>query len=211
METLLGINEKQEIQDILEKQRVINELLLSNSESIKQIENEIREMKVKAGEPPKSEEKEKDQEKDKASEIKKCRYKNKGFCKYKVMCRYFHPNTICKTHIETQKCNLKGCRERHPKVCKWYNRETGCRRQDCDFLHVTLASDKHVANVNGNSFECAGCKNIWQDENCVVKHNIKNTDIFMCLNCDDWIMDKESVLKSDWTLFDQHGNLRQDV
>ena len=30
---ILGINEKQEIQDILEKQRVITELLLSNSES----------------------------------------------------------------------------------------------------------------------------------------------------------------------------------
>ena len=30
---ILGINEKQEIQDILEKQRVINGLLLSNSES----------------------------------------------------------------------------------------------------------------------------------------------------------------------------------
>ena len=68
-----------------------------------------------------------------------------------------------------------------------------------------------MVNVNENSYECAGCKNIWQDEKCVVKHNIKSTEIFMCLNCDDWIMDKASVLTSDWTLFDQHGNLRQDV
>ena len=95
------------------------------------------------------------------------------------MCKYFHPNTICKTHLENQKCSFKSCRERHPKVCKWYNRETGCRRRDCDFLHVTLASDEDVANVNEYSYECAGCKNIWQDEKCVVKHNIKSTNVYV--------------------------------
>ena len=57
----------------------------------------------------------------------------------------------------------------------------------------------------------AGCKNIWQDKECVKKHEIKSTEIVLCLNCDDWISDKSSVLKGNWTLFDQHANLRKDV
>ena len=35
----------------------------------------------------------------------------------------------------------------------------------------------------------AGCKNIWQDKECVKKHEIKSTEIVLCLNCDDWISD----------------------
>ena len=35
--------------------------------------------------------------------------------------------------------------------------------------------------------------------------------MFFCLNCDDWIGNKEEVLKSDWTLFDSNGDLRRDV
>ena len=43
--------------------------------------------------------------------IKKCRYYDRGYCKYLKKCRYFHPLDICKTHLEKQKCNEKGCRE----------------------------------------------------------------------------------------------------
>ena len=45
----------------------------------------------------------------------------------------------------------------------------------------------------------------------MVKHIIKSKEMFFCLNCDDWIGNKEEVLKSDWTLFDSNGDLRRDV
>ena len=67
------------------------------------------------------------------------------------------------------------------------------------------------AKVKSNDYECAGCKNVWQDENCVVRQNIENKEVYLCLNCDDWIVNKSAVLSSNWTLFDQYGNFRQDV
>ena len=48
-------------------------------------------------------------------------------------------------------------------------------------------------------------------ENYVVKHEIENMQLWFCLNCDEWIQDKTQVLKKDWTLFDQIGDLRRDV
>ena len=116
-------------------------------------------------------------------EAKKCRYYNNGHCKYKAKFRYFHATSICKRHMENQKCNLKGCTDRHPKICKWYNQEVGCRRKYCDFIHVTLAlaDDKPRTHL----YECAGCKNKWEDVRHVVKHEINHKKIFLCLNYDD--------------------------
>ena len=48
---------------------------------------------------------------------------------------------MCKVHIENIKCNVKGCKERHPKVYKWFQREAGCRRVNCDCLHANLAQN----------------------------------------------------------------------
>ena len=41
-------------------------------------------------------------------------------------------------------------RDRHPKVCKfWMKSKSGCKRgEECDFLHVTLASGEE--NVTGS-------------------------------------------------------------
>ena len=40
---------------------------------------------------------------------------------------------------ETFKCNVKECKYRHPQICKWFTKEVGCKRQNCDFIHVTPA------------------------------------------------------------------------
>ena len=39
----------------------------------------------------------------------------------------------------------------------------------------------------------------------------KNREFHFCLNCDDFIEDKYQVLNINWTLFDEQGNLRQDI
>ena len=87
--------------------------------------------------------------------------------------------------------------------------EVGCRRNNCDFLHITHA--------NGDVLKTAPketrfkCKKIYPKDDYVIKHMIKNTELWFCLNCDAWIQDKSNVLTNDWTLFDKIGDLRRDI
>ena len=112
--------------------------------------------------------------------------------------------------MQDKRCLQKGCSGRHPKVCKWAQREVGCKRADCDFFHCTLAEQQNVINEVGY-FKCASCKDVWQDQNCVVKHVVKHRELYFCLNCDDFVDDKAQVLDINWTLVDQLGNLRRDI
>ena len=108
----------------------------------------------------------------------------------------------------TLKCKDRTCRERHPKGCKWFQREVGCRRINCAFLHTNLATN---AVKESEYFECVSCKSVWKDKKCVVEHVIQHRKVYFCLNCDDWLAKKSEVFNVGWTLLDQHGNLRQDV
>ena len=100
---------------------------------------------------------------------------------------------------------------RHPKPCKWDQGRGGCRRQDCDYLHVTLArDDEHQSRAHKN-YPCAGCKNCYDDITCVVEHTVKNKVFFLCLNCEDWIRRKDMIINPGRSLYDQNGDLRRDV
>jgi hypothetical protein len=59
--------------------------------------------------------------------------------------------------------------------------------------------------------ECAVCKFSWNDRNCVINHFFESTNVFFCLNFDDWIKEKRAVFYHGWSLFDEAGFLRQDV
>ena len=74
------------------------------------------------------------------SNVRKCSYFNRGHCKYKTRCRYSHPRNICKVYLENKKYEKDKCRDRHPKLCKfWLKGRSGCKRDSsCDFLHATL-------------------------------------------------------------------------
>ena len=43
------------------------------------------------------------------------------------------------------------------------------------------------------------------------EHNIKNMRVFFCLNCYDWIKDKNAVFEQGWSMFDEAGFLWTDV
>ena len=144
-------------------------------------------------------------------EIKKCKYFDRGHCKFKLECKFSHPTETCKTYLEGQKCERNVCKMRHPKECKWYQGRTGCKRQGCDYLHVTLARGDGQQVRAHKTYPCAGCKNYFEDVTCVVQHTVKNTDFFLCLNCEDWIQDKEMIINPGWCLFDRNGDLRRDV
>ena len=40
---------------------------------------------------------------------------------------------------------------------------------------------------------------------------INGTELYFCLNGDDWIQQKEKVVDQEWSLFDQDGNLSHYV
>ena len=128
-----------------------------------------------------------------------------------IRCRNSHPTEICRTYVEGKKCFQSRCQKRHPKVCKWWLGKAGCKRDDCNYLHATLAQDDEQQNKARKVFPCAGCKNRYEDQNCVVQHIVNNTSFLLCLNCDDWIQQKEMVITPGWTMFDVNGALRYDV
>ena len=112
---------------------------------------------------------------------------------------------------------MKDCPDRHPRVCKWQNSRSGCKRgEDCEYLHVTLANGDgdlgaHENYLVNGEYNCVGCKSIFTDEQCVVKHVIRNMETYFCLNCDDWIKEKTKVFDQGWTLLDPYGYLRRDI
>ena len=94
-------------------------------------------------------------------------------------------------------CSGSSNSKRHPRICKWEGNKGGCRRnKECDYLHINNDTDKSDICV----YQCVSCKSIWNDKICMVEHTIKNMNIFFCLNCNDWVKNKESVLDQGWTL-----------
>ena len=186
-----------------------------NIESIIRIDKEMEEMK-NSGFGSQSSRGNHTEEVKGASEkgivTKKCRYYDKGYCKYASKCRYSHPKEMCRTYKESKRCKDRGCGGRHPRACKWFQRDVGCRRLNCDYLHVkTNVAKNENLQKECKQFKCAGCNDTWEDTNCVVKHQLKHGEVYFCLNCDDWIVNKSEVFNIGWTLFDQYGNLRQNV
>ena len=85
--------------------------------------------------------------------------------------------------------------------------EVGCRRNDCVYLHDTVASNE----TKVQNFECVSCKDTWADNSCVVKHTIKNHEVYFCLNCNDWVQYKENVFDQGWTLLGNDGYPRVGI
>ena len=76
-------------------------------------------------------------------------------------------------------------------------------------MHVTHAGgDRVKTDHKENVFKCERCKNMYPEENYVVKHEIRNIEFWFCLNCDAWIQDKSNVFNNEWTLLDKNGDLR---
>ena len=216
-----------EIQEILDAQTVIDEIIVANSDSIKNIDKEIKELinnKTKAETADgfvkidTVDKKVKESNNSENLEVsgmkenkgKKCRQFNGGYCKYKAKCRFAHPEHICKEHIKNGTCDKKGCKDRHPKTCKWLSSRVGCKREGCNYLHVKFAtSDKKQSTIH--EFNCVSCKGIWENRDSVIGYIMENQEIHFCLNCDDWVKYKEKVFDDGWTLLDRDGYLKMGI
>ena len=234
-----SINPKADgLSEIIEQKKVIDESILVNSDAVKRLDkeiktilkdknkkdnhtkvvddainrldNEIVQIKVAGKKSVSDQVKDASNSSDKTKKEKRCRYYNHGFCKYREKCRFIHPKEVCQVYIEG-KCEEQSCQNRHPRACKWFQGESGCRRsEDCDYSHDKLVcGNKKVKSYQ--NYKCAGCKHEWQEKCFVVQHNLKNMEVFFCLNCDEWIKDKDKVFDFGWSLFDQDGNLNYFV
>ena len=110
----------------------------------KEVDNTLMKLEDNILEMEKEEKEAKSKEKilkvgEKNKKAKRCKYFNVGYCKYKDECKFIHPKDICKGYLQG-KCSGSDCQGRHPKACKWFERETACKRKDdCEFSHDTLA------------------------------------------------------------------------
>ena len=195
------LKEDSDIQEIVEAQQVIDAIIVANSDAIKRIDKEIRDISankiVKEVQNDIIEERNVDCENVKR---KRCRYFNRGFCKYENKCRFSHPDKICNNYSESQMCKAKDCKDRHPKTCKWIISIGGCTREACAYLH-TKGEEKANANLDKiYVFKCEGCKHTWDNEKHVVGHVINHRRVYFCLNCDDWIEYKSEVFNEGQTL-----------
>ena len=212
LEAKMVADHEDEIKEIKKNQELVESILAENTDAIKRIDDEIQgyiHNKLDNSEDDLVNDGKIKEHGEKSPKM--CRYFNRGHCKNKSECRFSHSSEVCSTYIEEGKCVGKPCQRRHPKVCKWIKTATGCRRQDCDFLHVTFAVDDGKQVEAHKSYPCMGCKNIYEDKVCVVQHTAQNKAFFLCLNCDDWILRKNEILLPGWSLFDGNGHLKQNV
>ena len=204
MKKKLDTKELEELGKVIKTQRVIDEIVVKNSDSIKLLDEEIKSIFI--DKHAKEEERreiddaikllnkeilsmKKEHAEDKLREELpsvsksttkkdiKCRYNNSGYCKYKFECKFIHTNNVCNNYLGG-KCEDKRCPDRHPKACKWFKGETGCRRKEgCEYSHDTLVCDDGK-KIKSKVFKCVGCKHDWNEEKFVVKYNINETELY---------------------------------
>ena len=71
-------------------------------------------------------------------EKRKCRYDNRGYCKHKNMCLYYHSGQVCEQFLRDGKCEtVKTCQHRHLRDCRyWLRADGGCTHGEaCRYLH----------------------------------------------------------------------------
>jgi vacuolar-type H+-ATPase subunit I/STV1 len=168
LEKKVNKHQEEEIQELIKTQKVLNDIVLSNSEEIKQVDIKIKQLENK-NEATKVYSKE-DTDDTRAIKAKKCKYYNRGYCKSKFKCKFVHHRESCKIYLEGKSCDDKNCKDRHSKVCKWWL-QGGCRGRNCDNLHVTLVHDDDKQKDAYKNFPCHGCKNCYDDRTCVVQHS----------------------------------------
>ena len=83
----------------------------------------------------------------------------------------------------------------------------GCTRSNCEYLHDATVNTKSTME----GYKCVVCMNTWNDKTCIKEHVIKNIRTFFCLNCDDWILEKDKVYEQGGSLLDKEGYLRKGI
>ena len=132
LEKKLSAKENQEIREIMETQKVIEEVMKIIKKEIVKMEqakyneasNNLHVTESRAGHKDvlvdvKVDVQDKVAEKKKP---KKCRYYDRGYCKYKTKCRFTHLLGLCSQYLQTENVGKGNV----TKSCKWDNGMHSC-------------------------------------------------------------------------------------
>ena len=72
---------------------------------------------------------------------KVCPYRKFGYCKFQEECKMKHLEEVCDKNLKCK--NIKECHKRHPRNCKRFTSEDGCRfNEDCAYSHQVNRQDE---------------------------------------------------------------------
>ena len=121
---------------------------------------------------------------------RKCRYFNRGYCKYRERCRFYHSPNICKVYLEKGICRKNSCSDRHPRKCKY--KENCPRYEQCQYLHVESEKVDEIDDVAGGEIPCDDCP-YDQENGHEMRMNIERThEERRPYNCDVRDSDKDN-------------------
>ena len=127
LEKKVSFKKNEEIKEMLEAKKVVDEVIAANASEIKRLECEIDKIRITksdnvVSDKPTAKDKillkvhnDKDRKeaeknnKETKNKAKVCRYFNRGYCKYKFKCRFIHTKEICEEFIKTQNCTRTVC------------------------------------------------------------------------------------------------------
>ena len=70
-----------------------------------------------------------------------CKHHQRGYCRNESQCSQTHNDNVCKERV----CRNPECRERHPKICKYYIRNGECRwKEECAYKHKRSDSNTKI-------------------------------------------------------------------
>ena len=166
---------EEEKDDIKKKLDQIDDTMNKLDDEVKTIKNNIK-IIVEVN---------KSKEKETTFEIKTCKYNNFGYCKVgNENCSFYHSNEVCEIYEMNRVCFRMKCTKRHPRPCRYYNKQQCHRGNQCKYLHKdkeqnpgltkddigivdSVVTDKstsdysHSEAVDKNYIpdSCSGCKN----------------------------------------------------
>lgn len=175
-----------DVKDILESQLMIDELIVKNSDEIgvikkikednasaikvleSKIENIDKEIMVLG----------KNEEKTEPEVQKKCSYYDKGFCRQKDSCKFYHPEKSCGDFRKDGICQKSFCRDRHPKMCRYWKRGFCFRGDSCCFTHTKkedASNDKADFNIDKTGKEST-IEEADNNENDIANMDVENSN-----------------------------------
>ena len=136
IEEMENNNNSKEVKEIIKLQPIMDEIIVANSDAIKNLKVEVGNIKQNS----KYNEKYNTHVENISSSYKekqiKCKYNNRGYCRKRKQCKYIHSNIICEEHTNGEVCGNKYCEFRHPKKCLYFRMKSGCRFGVlCQYVH----------------------------------------------------------------------------
>ena len=108
-------------------QNIIKETLKKVAEDIQNIDDKINLLDMK--------------ERESLDRVKKCSYYNKGYCKLQKECPFYHPETLCSQFESEGICAKTICRDRHQRPCRYWRKGECFRGETCEFSHRLLGNE----------------------------------------------------------------------